>query len=561
MPFFLFARFGEPMHAPFWLIVLILRAAEPGPDLGLDRKLLTDAGWQVDGPGLIAFFKAHTPTADDQRRLTLALRLLGSEDFAEREQASRTLVTGGRRALPLLRNVLADADLEVAYRAARCVEAIEQTPFGLHTMAATRLLVAARPPGALAALLDVVPWVDDEASLERVFEALVTLGLEKGQAHPLVLAAATDPDPVKRGGAAFVLGQGDGSCRRLAARLLADADPRVRFQAASVLLPGGERTAVPVLFGLLTDGPQSLAWQAEELLYRLAGNAPPNLSVGTWDETGRLARRQGWEQWWKDHAETVDFGRAVRDGSLLGLTVVAILDGAQAGPDGTGRVSECASDGKPRWQLDSLGAIDARPVAGNRVLVAEHGRRRVTERDHAGTIVWEQTLTRDPVSVQRLPNGNTFIGTYEEALEVTPDHTVVFRHRVANCMLYNAVKQRDGHVLLVQSNNTIVELDSKGTEILRVPVMNTSGWASAEKLTNGHFLVALYSSRKVVEVDAQGKELWAVTVNSPGHATRLRNGNTLVASIEGRRVYEFDPAGKEVWSLPVSGRPFHAYRR
>ncbi len=394
-----------------------------------------------------------------------------------------------------------------------------------------------------------------------MFDALAALGLEKGQGDPLVVAAAAERVPIKRSGAAFVLGQGDPTSRRLAAKLLADADARVRFQAASSLLPGGERAAVPVLMGLLTDGPQSLAWQAEELLYCLAGDAPPNVSVGTWDETGRRRRRESWEKWWKDHADSVDFRRVVRGESALGLNVVAILDGGAPGPNGTGRAWECASDGMPRWQLDGLGAIDARVVAGNRVLIAEHGRRRVTERDHAGTIVWEHALNRDPVSVQRLPNGNTFIGTYEEAQEVTPDHQVVFSHKVLGGMIYNAVKQRDGHVILVQSNNTIVELDAKGTEVLRVPVMNTSGWASAEKLSNGHFLVALYSSRKVVEVDTQGKELWSVVVNSPGHATRLRNGNTLVASIEGRRLFEFDASGKEVWSLAVQGRPFHVHRR
>jgi hypothetical protein len=82
-----------------------------------------------------------------------------------------------------------------------------------------------------------------------------------------------------------------------------------------------------------------------------------------------------------------------------------------------------------------------------------------------------------------------------------------------------------------------------------------------ERLPSGNYLVALYSSQKVAELDPSGKEVWHVKAANPGHATRLRNGNTLVSNIEGRTVVEYDRSGKEVWSIKAPGRPFHAWRR
>jgi hypothetical protein len=200
-------------------------------------------------------------------------------------------------------------------------------------------------------------------------------------------------------------------------------------------------------------------------------------------------------------------------------------------------------------------------VPGGRVLVAEHGVPRVTERDRAGTVLWEHKTNGMPVSCQRLANGNTVIATYNELLEVTRENKVVFTYPVPGAQMYYGQKLRNGHYLCVLSNNRIVELDDKRKEVLSVNVPNTSGWASVERLTNTNFLVALYSANKVIEVNPSGQVVWELPVRNPGHATRLRNGNTLVASIGGQFVAEFSRDRKEVWKAATTGRPFHVYRR
>jgi hypothetical protein len=67
---------------------------------------------------------------------------------------------------------------------------------------------------------------------------------------------------------------------------------------------------------------------------------------------------------------------------------------------------------------------DAQVLPGQRVLVAELNR--VTERDPRGKILWEKQL-QQPLSVQRLRNGNFFITCPTQLIEETPPATPAFR--------------------------------------------------------------------------------------------------------------------------------------
>jgi HEAT repeat protein len=557
------------MRTPSFLVVLVLplavgllaadepaKPAEPDPELVYAERVLKDANVTADGPGLLAFFKARTLRPADQQRLVAAVKKLGDDNFEVRERATAELVAAGRLAFAYLRPALKSTDPEVAMRAQRCIDDIERVPEGALVPAAALLIGTKRPDGATEALLDCLPWLDDESYYEPVFQALARTGLKDGAASAALRDAAKDKQPLRRAAAASALGRGDADARKAAAALLADDDVRVRFYAATSLVRGGDKAAVPPLVALLLDAPPPLVWNAEDLLARLGGDKGPTVSVGGGTDEERKKAREAWAAWWKDNGDKIDLAKVNLDDPPQQLSLIIESDG---------KVWECGPDKKPRWQFTVQGGqpLDARALPGGRVLVAEHSGGQVSERDLKGEVLWKHRV-QNPVSCQRLPNGNTFIATYQSLMEVTRDGKVLYTHQANYGQIYHAEKLRNGGFVYAASGDTVVELDATGKEVRHVSTKaagTTTGWGSAERLPNGNYLVALYATGKVVELDAAGKVQWECQAPSPGHATRLRNGNTLVACIEGRAVVEYDRAGKKVWSVEGIGRPFHAWRR
>ena len=391
------------------------RSAEPDPQVTYDEATLRSKGIATDGPGLLAYFKARTLSAADLDRLAATVRNLGDNDFETREKASHDLIAAGRPAFQFLKSALNDSDLEIARRARQAMEEIEANRTSDVMSAAARILAERRPPGAAAVLLAYLPCNDEEVVEESLFTALRMTGLRDGKPDPAVTAALTDKLPLRRAAAAHVQGRAPAvNDRRPVARLLADTDSRVRFEAAAALTRAGEKAAVPVLIAQLTDGPTPLAWQAEDMLSRLAGEDAAPISLGATADERRLART-AWEKWWAAKGDKVDLTKLQNEEPLLGLTLVSEYDGHTMG----GRVYELGKDGKERWSVTTLnGPNDAQALPGGRMLVAERNANRVTERDRKGTVLWEQKDQQSPIACQRLPGGNTLIASFGELYEV-----------------------------------------------------------------------------------------------------------------------------------------------
>jgi hypothetical protein len=327
------------------------------------------------------------------------------------------------------------------------------------------------------------------------------------------------------------------------------------------LIAGRDKRGVPGLISLLGEEASLVAWQAEDLLYRIAADEAPPVAGKPGDNADRQKRQEAWTAWWRDHEARVDLARLDLEHHLLGLTLIVAYDGFPMG----GRIWESGADGKVRWMIDKdlLGPIDAHVLPGNRVLIAEHQANRVTERNFKGEILWQHRVTTSPVSCQRLANGNTFIGTYNELLEVTRDGKVLYTYPCAKGSSFCAQKLRNGHIIYITMNGgLVIELDSKGKEVRTINVGQAVGWATVEQLPGGGFLVAQGNSAKVVEFDAAGRKVWeCASVPSPNGATRLPNGNTLVCSNNEKHVMEVNRAGKVVWKQNLEGRPFRIRRR
>jgi putative pyrroloquinoline-quinone binding quinoprotein len=549
---------------PSLLLAALLQAAPPSatgaPDGKDEEKILKDAGLPTDTPSLLKFFRTRTPSQADRDRLAGLVRTLGSRSFAAREKASRELVAAGEFALPFLKAVLRGSELEVRRRAENCIQEIERLPHATLAGAAARLLAVRRPQESAEVLLAYLPFADWDALEDALLEALGAVGLkgEGAKAVPLaaVGSAAADKDPRRRAAAAYILGRAAAEHRKPLDRLLVDADAAVRYRAAVALIRCRDKRGVDGLLALLDKAPLALAWRAEELLGQLAGEQAP-LAGATDDPASRRKWQTAWEGWWKANRDKFDLAK-VNLGAALGLTVVCEIDGVGQFP---GRVSEFDRGGNLRRVLEGLDSpSDFQRLPAGRMLVAEHWAQRVTERDRQGKILWEKKLSDKPVSCARLANGNTFIATYTQILEVNSAGKEVFSYRNNDGMVYSACKLRGGNVLFITSSGKVAELDAKGAQVRTfTPQAHAGGasyWAAVEPLRGGKYLISLSGAGKVVETDATGKILWECSVPTACWAARLPGGNTLVANVDGRCVVEVDRKGKEVWKRTTKGRPF-----
>ncbi|HZT80549.1 MAG TPA: HEAT repeat domain-containing protein, partial [Gemmataceae bacterium] len=434
----------------------------------------------------------------------------------------------------------------------RCVAAIEQGPGPALPMAAVRTLVKRRPDGAVPALLRFLPCAGEDCVEEETLAALVALGLTQGKADPALPPALTDVSPARRAAAAYVLGRArDKGSQDAVRKLLADADPRVRLRAAQGLIAGRHKDAVPALIALLEGAPRDVAWRAEGLLERLAADQSPPFPRDADAEAARKKWREAWAVWWKANAAKIDLAKLEESPRLLGLTIAVAWN--------VNKVWEVGPDGKTRWEMTAQGPMDAHAVPGNRVLIAEAGSNKVTERDLRGNVVWEKAVDGEPINCGRLPNGNTWIGTRNAILEVTREGKVVYQHKVCDGYLHGVTRLRNGGCVGITNAGKIIELDAAGKEVRSVQLPQEGSWGEVEALPGGKYLVTNYGSGRVFEVDAAGKVVWEHKLSGACGGMRLPNGHTLLACPQ--RVVEIDRAGKVVWEAAADGFVRRANRR
>jgi HEAT repeat protein len=531
----------------------ITPGAEPDSDLASAEKTLREAHIGTDGPSLLDFFRKRTLGAKEQARLTALVRQLGDPSFKKRAQASRELRRAGRSALSFLQRAEKDADLEIANRVRRCLQVITRGPDLVLLPAAARVLAARKPAGAARVLLAYLPVENDEDVIDAIVAALAEVGLPGGKVDPALTAALAAGDPTARAAAGAVLARVPDQ-RPTVRRLLADADIQVRFQVARALFNVGDKPAVATLIPLLADGPESLAVQSEYLLCQLLGYKDPPAALDLRSAAARRKCVQAWQEWWKANEARIDPGRFKEASAILGLTVICEAHL----PNGRGRVYGCARDSKPRWQFALHNPIDAQVLPGRRLLIANCNSNQVVETDRQGKVLWSHHVNL-PVSCQRLPNGNTFIGTYSSLQEITREGKTVFSYTRPRT-IFCATKLRNGHIVYVHSSHKIIELDAAGKEIRSIRVAGTVSWGGVEPQPDGNYLAALCDRNKVVEIDKTGKILWEYEINTPSLATRLPNGHLLISSIQGRKCVEVDRAGKIHWEHKVQGRLFRVRR-
>lgn len=190
----------------------------------------------------------------------------------------------------------------------------------------------------------------------------------------------------------------------------------------------------------------------------------------------------------------------------------------------SGKVCVVEADGSVSWTQKAPNSNDLWILPrGSILFTTGHG---VKEVGQDGAVKFEYRSQSEIFAVQRLANGNTFVGecTSGRLLEIAPDGKFV-------------------------------------KEVALLPVGKTGGHAfirNARVLANGHYLVCHYGGRYVAEYAADGTAVWTYkTPGGPHSATRLANGNTLIACGDNGTpcLIETDPGGKTVWQVSNDDLP------
>ncbi len=515
----------------------------------LDQDILSRAKLPTDGPALLAFFKKRVLPEKERPEVERIVRRLGSSSYQVREKATLALIERGVASVELLRAGLPGShDMESIRRIEQALARIQENDVAPETpAAAVRVLALQKPAGMIDALLAYLPFADNEAVLDELRLALTAHAVQGGKADPALVAALADRAPMRRATAADALGKAALAEHKGAIRkLLIDPDAYVRFRAARALAFGREATAIPVLIDTLPDLPLNNAWQAEDFLIQLAGAVePPSAPMGN-DADTRKKCKDAWHAWWKKQEAKIDLAKLEETPKLLGRTLIVLLD--------QNRVLELGPDNQPRFEIKNIVfPLDAQLLDDERVLVAEYHANRVSERStKTGEILWQHAVV-NPLVVQRLSNGHTFVATPHNLIEYNKDNQEVLNVTLSegNQYIMKAMKLANGEIVCMVADARIVRYSDKGKELssFSIPLGMRLFGGRVHMMPSGRVLVPHNAEGKVVEYDAKGKAIWEIAIEGPIAATRLPNGNTLITSMNPQiGAVEVDRAGTQVWS-------------
>jgi hypothetical protein len=549
---------------------VILPANPPATDTTTagddDETILKNAKLGNDGKALLEYFRKRLSVDTDPKRIKKLIEDLDDDEFEVREKASAGLVELGVRALIALREAEKDKEnFEVSRRAEKCRVLIEGEGGANVSAAAARMLAKKKPAGAAELLMKYLPFGEDDTVKEEIRNTLVVVGVQGDKPDPVVVKALEDKNEEKRAASAEVLCRAGIKAQFAAVRkLLKDKAAIVRLRAAMGLVPHKEKTAVPTLIEVLKEDLSSTdAGEAEDLLYRLAGEDAPSVDRGEDAETRKKCSEE-WGAWWKKHGAKVDLAKLSKTPDILGYTLICQIDRFWKGGRQNGKVYEVDKDKKVRWTIDNLNyPVDAQVLPNKKILICEYQGRQVTIRDRKGKVEWTKALNGWPLAAERLRNGNVFIVMQNHLLEVNKKGDMVWEYQRPNYDIARAKKLRNGDVAFITSAGRYTRINKDKKELKG---FNIGGWFNVfgglEVLPNGRVLVANNQWSKVTEYSPDGKVIWeAKNIQWPSSAFRLPNGQTVVSSQNSNKIIVLDRKGKEVWSHTADGMVYLARRR
>jgi len=466
-----------------------------------EAALLKEHGITPDAQGVTAYLASLI--ADDALRTGIDRLIvqLGSDDFREREAATRKLLTiwAARGAL---QEATRSSDAEVSYRA-RTI--LEETGRWRDTvlLAALRYVQKEKPPGVVPPLVRMLPLCDKDYLRRAAAEALAAAA---GPADVATLkqAIASDRSEVRIASISALGRAAPADAKQTLRPLLRDEDPAIRLAAAEALIEQLPRECLDVLPQLLESDLPPIRTRSNRILQLISGQ-----QFGSVTDASPQARAEIALKWrtWVDGPGREAVLRIPLPTHKTRLGRVLACVNQEGGPHGAiPRLVEfnelwqmsVVKDGNPHISLP----FGCQGLPDGHRLYTDWRTQAVIELDENGKEFWQQRVETGPASVERLENGNTLVAVYQ--------------------------------------SRRVVEVGPKGETVWQIQVGGSV--SSAHQLENGNILTVLNDQNRVVEFDRAGKAVWEVgNLPNPWSARRMPNGNTLVACNGGGCVMELTP--------------------
>jgi hypothetical protein len=542
-----------------------------------DEEALKKAQLDPDnGPKLIDYLKQRTLSDAERGKIAAVIERFGADDFEVRVKATQEIERFGPAAVGPLKAAERNPDPEIAYRASLALKKLETVPHSAVAAAAVRAVVKLKPEGAAAALIGFLPLADDESVAEAIRTALIALAVNNGRAEPALVAALSDPTPLRRAAAYVALTEGGPETERIRIKdaypqlkkaVLNESDPEAKFTGLwSLTLTTREKEYVPELINLIPKVGRGRIWQIEDLLLQLAGQHPKDGRFLKSPES--LARsRDAWLGWWKEKGEKLDLLTFNFKPRILGYTDVIEMDYRGYGQ---GRIVSYGPDMKEKWRITNvMNPTDMKLTPEGHIYVVESNNNIVSLRMTNGTVIRSHNVYQQPLNLSLLPDGGFVVVCRNNIFEFDKDFKQRWVYQRPNYDIMAGCRLPNGETLfltnLFQGINAF-RLDDKGKEIADATKRHTFG-----RIQNLHSLDVIGEDKvlvcefdKVAEYDLNtGKQIWKYTCNAPSSCQRLPNGNTLITLLNQNQVIEVDPSGEVVWDYQAKDglRVARAYRR
>jgi hypothetical protein len=184
------------------------------------------------------------------------------------------------------------------------------------------------------------------------------------------------------------------------------------------------------------------------------------------------------------------------------------------------------------------------PIAGDHLLVASDGNF-VEEIDWVGKVLASRAVPQAVLDARRLPDGGMVAACWRGPCAVRYGADGKEQWRVKDVHATDIEPLASGNFLIAGfDDNLLLEVDADGHEVWRLPTKD--GPMDVDPLPNGNLLVAFDRGKRVVELDRAGNELHTLQLpGSPQDAQRLRDGRTLVGIDHGAVMFGAD--GNPLW--------------